>query len=270
MSKGVGDVKGPSKEQVKEAMCRPKPDPDLDDKFGPKETMKNMISRISMIIVLILICYGSGALIQFNIDSNKLKPQIVEVKGDEIVKYVERSKTPTKDFLTHLNPDVDPELAEVIAKAIDKSSEKYNLPRKLVCAIIKNESNINPFAKSNVDAIGLMQVLPKYHKERIGNRNLWHISVNVDVGCNILADYLKMEKGSLSKTFHRYLSKNATQVQLEKYTSGIYKYWSKLEMYDYLSTQERYENEDGKGDFESTKHSSQTESQPDEPDLQKK
>lgn len=228
---------------------------------GPSKRSK--VITYVYLIILIVISFCGGSFTQYNIDKQGMKPQIVYEKGEEIVKYVEKSKTPTKDFLTHLNPDVDPEMAEVIAKSVDKSSEKYQLPRKLICAIIKHESNINPFAKSKVSAVGLMQVMPKIHKEKVGDRNLWHISTNIDVGCNIFKEYLDLEKGNLNKTFHRYLSKNATQSQLDSYTSGIYKNWSKLEMYDYLSTQERHENENGNGDF--TIHSPQTESQPDEP-----
>lgn len=267
MKGGSGDIKGPNRTQIKQAMKRPKPDPDLDDKpKGPdNEIVKEgfEFSLVFKLLIIIMIGYAVGSFVQWNIDKQGMKPQIVYEKGEEIVKYVEKSKTPTRDFLNHLNPDVGPELAGIIAKSIDESSQKYQLPRKLICSIIKNESNVNPFAKSNVGAVGLMQVMPKIHKEKINNRNLWHISVNIDVGCKIFKEYLDMEKGNLNKTFHRYLSKNATESQLNNYTSGIYRAWSKLEMYDYLSTQERHENENGNGDF--TIHSEQTESQPVEP-----
>ena len=164
--------------------------------------------------------------------------KVVE-KEKEVIKYVEKSKTATEDFLMHLNKDVDPALAGIIAKAIDEASAKYRLPRKLVCSIIRKESNINPFARSKVGATGLMQVMPKIHKDRYKGRNLWHIPVNVDVGCQIFREYLDLEKGNMYKTFHRYLSKNATKEQVRDYTGGIYSYWAKLEMFDYLSTAER-------------------------------
>lgn len=267
MRGGNGSVKRPDK-SVK--VPQPEYDSDLDGNSGPKEK-KHWLVTFLMLFALAFLSYGIGSIVQNRIDNSRMKPQIVEVKGEEVVKYVEKSKTPTKDFLTHLNPNVDPRMAEVIGESVDKYATQYKLPRKLICAIMKAESNVNPFARSSVDAIGLMQVLPKYHQKRISDRNLWHISVNVDVGCNILADYLKLEKGNLDKAFHRYLSKNASKVQLEKYTSKIYKYWSKLEMYDYLSTQERHLNKNGNGDEEeSTPHSEQTESQPDEPVHQKK
>jgi hypothetical protein len=174
-------------------------------------------------------------------------PEIIEkITEKEVIHYVERSKTETTDFLLHLNPDVDPALAKIIADTIDEMSEKYQLPRKLVCSIIRKESNINPFAKSKVGAVGLMQVMPKIHAERYKDRNLWHIKTNIDVGCSIFRDYLDKENGNMYKTFWRYLSKNATKDQINKYAGDIYENWAKLEMFDYLSISERSANANGK------------------------
>lgn len=183
------------------------------------------------------------------LDEMKPAPEIIEKEVTKI-QYVERSKTETSDFLLHLNPDVDPALAKIIADTIDEMSEKYKLPRKLVCSIIKKESNINPFARSKVGAVGLMQVMPKIHQDKTGDRNLWHIKTNIDVGCAIFHEYLEKEKGNMFKTFHRYLSKNATRDQINKYSSDIYENWAKLEMFDYLSITERKLNEDGKDKIE--------------------
>lgn len=178
-------------------------------------------------------------------------PEIVEkIVEKEIIHYVERSKTKTSDFLLHLNPDIDPALAEIIANSVDEMSKKYQLPRKLVCSIIRKESNMNPFAKSRVGAVGLMQVMPKIHAERYKGQNLWHIKTNIDVGCSIFREYLDKENGNMYSTFHRYLSKNATKDQLNAYAGDIYENWSKLEMFDYLSIAERQANTNGIGTIE--------------------
>lgn len=218
-----------------------------------KEKNKTDIKVIKFMILIFIIAvftaggfWGGMSYIEKHITIPE--PEIVEkVIEKEVIHYVERSKTETKDFLLHLNPDVDPALAIIIADVIDEISEKYQIPRKLVCAIIKKESNINPFARSKVGAVGLMQVMPKIHKEKIGDRNLWHIRNNIDVGCAIFREYLDLEKGNMYKTFHRYLSKNATKEQIQNYSRGIYEYWAKLEMFDYLSITERQNNVNGNG-----------------------
>lgn len=202
---------------------------------------RSWIKSMFYLFMLVVISFCVGALIQHDLDKRRLKPEIIE---KEVVTFVEKSKTETQDFLIHLNPDLDPDLALIIADAVDKSSAKYRLPRKLVCSIIRKESNINPFAKSRVNAVGLMQIMPKIHAKKYEGRNLWHIHVNVDVGCAIFREYLDLEKGNMKKTFHRYLSKNATKDQIDKYSGDIYGFWSKLEMFDYLTTSEREENKE--------------------------
>jgi hypothetical protein len=206
-------------------------------KFNKKK-VGIVIGLFTFFICLSLAFYGGREYEKAVFNPPEPEVKIIE-KEKEVIKYVEKSKTATEDFLMHLNKDVDPQLAGIIAKAIDEASAKYRLPRKLVCSIIRKESNINPFARSKAGATGLMQIMPKIHKDRYEGRNLWHIPVNVDVGCQIFREYLDLEKGNMFKTFHRYLSKNATKDQINAYAGGIYSYWAKLEMFDYLSSAER-------------------------------
>lgn len=228
-----------------------------------KRGWKWLIKHLIGISIVIIASYVLGTEVQYEIDKRNMKPEIIE---KEVVTFVEKSKTETQDFLIHLNPDLDPDLALIIADAVDKSSAKYRLPRKLVCSIIRKESNINPFAKSRVNAVGLMQIMPKIHAKKYEGRNLWHIHVNVDVGCAIFREYLDLEKGNMKKTFHRYLSKNATKDQIDKYSGDIYGFWSKLEMFDYLTTSEREENKEKVVEVvteeEPTTHSQQMSLQP--------
>ena len=199
--------------------------------------MPKNFSNLIVGVIFLLASFGVGCLVQYNIDKAQLKPVIKEkivTKEKEVTKMIERPRIETWKFILHLRPNTDPKLAKVIGAAVDAASDKWNLPRKLLIAIMDNESGIDVNAQSAVGAKGLMQVLPKYHKDKIGDRNIWHIDVNVDVGAEVFRTYMDLEKGNVHKTFHRYLSKNATEVQLTKYTSGIYKSWSKLQMFDYL------------------------------------
>jgi hypothetical protein len=172
------------------------------------------------------------------------EPEVIEIeKKVDVVKFVEKSKTLTQDFIIHLNPNVDPEMSLIMAKAIDESSAKYRLPRKLVCSIIMKESLFNPFARSKAGAVGLMQIMPKIHADKHIDKNLWHIASNIDVGCQIFREYLDAEHGIMTKAFHRYLSKNASKSEVKNYTDDIYSNWAILEMFDYLSIAEKREAE---------------------------
>lgn len=163
--------------------------------------------------------------------------EVITIK--EHVQYVEKSKTPTAEFLTYLNPKLDPAMAKIIGIEVDKASEKYLLPRTLICAIMQKESNINPFAISSAGAVGLMQVMPKIHKKKYPDRNLWHVSTNIDVGAQIWREYFDNSEGNIGKTFHAYLSKRAKKTVAKQYQNEIEGFWAKLIMHDYLTTKEK-------------------------------
>jgi soluble lytic murein transglycosylase-like protein len=63
----------------------------------------------------------------------------------------------------------------------------------LVLAVISVESRFNPVAESTVGAKGLMQVIPKYHLEKLsdhgGEQSLLDPNVNIAVGTQILREY---------------------------------------------------------------------------------
>jgi len=197
------------------------------------------ILTISFIVIL-------GISFAYNVTNYVAKPKTVEVKvpvDKEVIKYVEKQGgTPTEKFIIYLNSRIDPVTTKAIAKAVDESSKKYSLPRKLVLSIINNESFFNPLAKSHKDCVGLMQINPPKHKEKVKNipkTHLYHISINVNIGCKIFREYFDINKGDLHKTFHSYLGKKATKKEIEKYKNDILYTFAGLEMYEYIGQKEK-------------------------------
>lgn len=89
--------------------------------------------------------------------------------------------------------DVDPGHRDRVASAIVSSARKYDVDPRLVASITIVESRANPFAISNLDSIGIMQIhLPTWgaKAEREGI-NLFKVEDNVDFGVQILKDYIR-------------------------------------------------------------------------------
>lgn len=65
----------------------------------------------------------------------------------------------------------------------------------LVLAVMAVESRFNPVAESSMGALGLMQVIPKYHQDRIaehgGDAALLDPVRNIQIGTQILREYLR-------------------------------------------------------------------------------
>lgn len=77
----------------------------------------------------------------------------------------------------------------------------------LIIAVIAVESRFNPIAESVAGAKGLMQVIPKYHPEKLqphgGEQAVFDPQTNILVGAQILKEYL-IRTGSLTTALQMY------------------------------------------------------------------
>jgi len=80
-----------------------------------------------------------------------------------------------------------------VARAIIHSSRKHDLDPRLVASIMIVESRANPFAISEADSVGMMQIHLKTWGEKavVEGVNLFKIEDNIDFGVRILKDYVK-------------------------------------------------------------------------------
>ena len=91
-----------------------------------------------------------------------------------------------------------------IVAAAHKYAAKANIDPVLILAIIKAESGYKHKAANKYGARGLMQVVPRYHRDKIGNRDILNISTNIEVGVQILDNCLKSRKEDLNKALSCY------------------------------------------------------------------
>ena len=98
---------------------------------------------------------------------------------------------------------------------IKQAASQHGISEGLIKAVMHTESGFNANARSPVGAQGLMQVVPRFHRDKIAGRSILNIDTNVEVGTQVLGDCLLRHKG-------------ATRLALKCYSGGARNYTEKL------------------------------------------
>lgn len=102
---------------------------------------------------------------------------------------------------------VSPVVVETLVKAAVKEGHANGVDPMLILAVITVESRFNPFAESAFGAQGLMQIIPRFHVEKIsaskGKSALFDPLENIRVGTLILKSYIR-STGSIAAGLQMY------------------------------------------------------------------
>lgn len=123
-------------------------------------------------------------------------------------------------YRTRLDPEMR-ELADYIARryrvadtfterlvgAAQIAGARAGIDPLLILSVMAIESSFNPIAESSVGARGLMQVIPRYHYDKLDDGatadDFLDPLVNIEVGAKILREYIR-GTGSLEAGLQRY------------------------------------------------------------------
>ncbi len=91
---------------------------------------------------------------------------------------------------------VSQEVAFDLVSVAHRVGEQLQLDPLLIIAVISVESRFNPIAESVKGAKGLMQIIPKYHTDKLeefgGERAVFDPETNIQVGAQILKEYIRL------------------------------------------------------------------------------
>lgn len=94
---------------------------------------------------------------------------------------------------------VSPEAVLPVFEVAELIGRERRIDPLLILAIIGIESGFNPFAESTMGARGLMQVIPRFHMDKVpvgaGSRHLFDPAVNIQVGVRVLEEAIRRRGG---------------------------------------------------------------------------
>ncbi len=105
---------------------------------------------------------------------------------------LEREQRAVTEYISKRYRVSEGAVASYVAAAY-RAGEQHSVDPLLILAVMAVESRYNPVAESTVGAKGLMQVIPKYHLDKLmdhgGEHALLEPEVNIQVGAQILREY---------------------------------------------------------------------------------
>jgi soluble lytic murein transglycosylase-like protein len=126
-------------------------------------------------------------------------------------------------------------LMDLINANIKKASQKYGVNESLIKAVIKQESDYDPYSLSHTGAQGLMQLMPET-SDSLKVADPWDISQNIDGGTKYLRDQLMNFNNDYKLALAAY---NAGPESVKKF-NGIPPY---AETQDYVTKVIQYYNQ---------------------------
>jgi hypothetical protein len=97
---------------------------------------------------------------------------------------------------------VSPEAVLPVFEVAELIGQERRIDPLLILAIIGVESGFNPFAESAMGARGLMQVIPRFHMDKVpegmGVRHLFDPAVNIRVGVHVLDEAIRRRGGLMA------------------------------------------------------------------------
>lgn len=94
---------------------------------------------------------------------------------------------------------VSPEALQAVFETAQAAANSRGLDPLLIIAIIGIESGFNPYAQSPMGAMGLMQVIPRYHQDKLpkaaGKAAFLDPASNVQVGSQVLQEAIRRQGG---------------------------------------------------------------------------
>lgn len=102
------------------------------------------------------------------------------------------------------------------------AARQLHLDPLLIIAVIAIESRFNPIAESPAGAKGLMQIIPKFHGDKLepfgGENAVFEPEANIHVGARILKEYLR-RTGNLGMALQMY--NGALDDEMDRYTNKV-------------------------------------------------
>jgi soluble lytic murein transglycosylase-like protein len=155
----------------------------------------------------------------------------------EVVHPIVTPKRQYKDAVAEyisLTNKISYKQAALINKEVVSCSKQHSIPQGLMLGLIEQESNFDHQAVSTSGAVGLTQVLIRWHYDKYSKlvketsiKDVFDVRFNVKLGCAVLDEYLQSTK-SVRKALIKYIG-SASAKYNSKYADIVLKRYARYD-----------------------------------------
>ena len=156
----------------------------------------------------------------------------IQATGGETA--LEREQRAVTEFIAKRYRVSDAAVAGFVSTAY-RAGSQHSVDPLLILAVMAVESRYNPVAESTMGAKGLMQVIPRFHLEKLidhgGEHALLEPDVNITVGAQILREYTRRLGGDTEAALQMYAG--AFDEPTSQYANKVFAEKARLEVFRY-------------------------------------
>lgn len=126
----------------------------------------------------------------------KYKPVVVVMK--------KLDKAQAAEWVMRNGVSKNKSFAQMVVRTTYEESAKRGVDPVTMLALMSVESRFNPNARSSAGAVGLTQVIPKWHRKKIRRGRLSDPRTSIRVGVEVLQEYKALHRGNMNKALSQY------------------------------------------------------------------
>lgn len=187
------------------------------------ELLQNSLALVGLAALSVLVLQGEGYTLP--VPASVSVPSVGSARSDGISLFEPADPDNPKyqviaGYLSRRYRVASDAIEQLVSGAFD-AGRKVGIDPLLILAVMAVESKFNPIAESGMGAKGLMQVIPRFHKDKLvehgGPDSVLDPMTNILVGARILKEYtrragsveagLQLYSGGLSDTSGQYAQK---------------------------------------------------------------
>ena len=143
------------------------------------------------LVLLIIFALLTGYIVYLNIKLEEVQPKVIQTQL--VVQVKENNVLDIVANIMVKESSLPYSVAKQYAEYVYEASSKYKIDPLLIMSVMSVESNFNHLASSG-GALGLLQIVHFWHKEKSSKKELLDPRTNIMVGASIMREYYSKTK----------------------------------------------------------------------------